>query len=64
MTVKVFLIHCIDYSMAHTLTMIFVLSWKVLEGDNCKDNLELLLALFWLRKIPKWNIDLAISAEF
>ena len=39
MTVKVFFIHCVDYSMVDTLTMIFVLSWKVLEGDNCKDNL-------------------------
>ena len=43
---RVFLIHCIDYSMADTLTMIFVLSWKVLEADT----LELLLALFGCEK--------------
>ena len=60
MTVKVFFIHCIDYFMADILTMIFVFVMKSIRSRYFR----IVVGFVWLRKIPKRNIKLAISAEF
>ena len=51
---RVFLIHCIDYSMADTLTMIFVFVMKSIRSRYFR----IVVGFVWLRKISKRNTRL------